>query len=158
MLRSRVARVRADELGAGLEDEVAGFLTGAMRDTTEEVKNAFRAEVPMMVGDLGQAIVRFGDPGEPEIDLSPPTWWWDRNFPIELAAKDEPGRPAREVLAEMAKQVGDAIQADPYLGGLCSWLDASAPVSGEVDQRGAAPIAWCDFAIIASYSTTSPLG
>ena len=45
MLRSRVARVRADELGAGLEDEVAGFLTGAMRDTTEEVKNAFRAEV-----------------------------------------------------------------------------------------------------------------
>ena len=113
---------------------------------------------PTMVGDLGQAIVRFGDPGEPEIDLSPPTWWWDRNFPIELAAKDEPGRPAREVLAEMAKQVGDAIQADPYLGGLCSWLDASAPVSGEVDQRGAAPIAWCDFAIIASYSTTSPLG
>ena len=45
MLRSRVARVRADELGAGLEEEVAGFLTGAMRDTTEEVKNAFRAEV-----------------------------------------------------------------------------------------------------------------
>ena len=45
MLRSSVARVRADELGAGLEDEVAGFLTGAMRDTTEEVKNAFRAEV-----------------------------------------------------------------------------------------------------------------
>jgi len=45
MLRSRVTRVRADALGAGLEDEVAGFLTGAMRDTTEEVKNAFRAEV-----------------------------------------------------------------------------------------------------------------
>lgn len=45
MLRSRVARVRADELGAGLEDEVASFLTGAMRDTTEEVKNAFRDEV-----------------------------------------------------------------------------------------------------------------
>lgn len=45
MLRSRVARVRADELGAGLEDEVAGFLTAAMRDTTEDVKNAFRDQV-----------------------------------------------------------------------------------------------------------------
>lgn len=113
---------------------------------------------PTMIGELGQAIVRSGDPGDPEIDLSPPTWWWDRSFPIELAAKNEPSRPAREVLAEMARDVGDAIQADPYLGGLCMWLDASPPVSGEVDHRGAAPIAWTDFAIIASYSTTSPLG
>lgn len=113
---------------------------------------------PTMIGELGQVIVRSGDPGEPEVDLSPPTWWWERSFPIELAAKDEPSRPAKTVLAAMAMAIGAEIAADPYLAGLCSWLDASAPVSGEVDQRGAAPIAWCDFAILASYSTTSPLG
>ena len=113
---------------------------------------------PTRIDDLGEAIVRSGDPGEPEIDLSPPTWWWERSFPVELAAKDEPGRPAQEVLAEMAMRVGTAIAVDPYLGGLCTWLDATAPVDGEADERGAVPIAWTDFAIVASYSTTSPLG
>lgn len=113
---------------------------------------------PKTIDPLGQAIVRSGDPGEPETDLSPPTWWWERTFPIELAAKDEPARPAQEVLAEMAMLVGAAIAADRYLGGLCTWLDASAPTDGEVDELGAAPIAWCDFTIVASYSTTSPLG
>ncbi|WP_294354043.1 hypothetical protein [uncultured Sphingomonas sp.] len=113
---------------------------------------------PTSIGELGQAIVRSGDAGEPEIDLSPPTWWWERTFPIELAARNEPSRSAQEVLAEMAMKVGVEISSDPYLGGLCVWLDATAPTDGEVDERGAAPIAWCDFGIVASYSTTSPLG
>lgn len=113
---------------------------------------------PTTIDPLGQVVVRSGDPGEPEVDLSPPTWWWDRTFPIELAAKAEPARPAQEVLAEMAMLIGTAIAADPYLGGLCTWLDATAPTDGEVDERGTAPVAWCDFAIVASYSTTSPLG
>jgi hypothetical protein len=113
---------------------------------------------PAAIGELGQAIVRSGDPGEPEVDLSPPTWWYERSFPVELASYDEPARTAQQVLAEMAKLVGDAIEADRYLGGLCSWLDASAPADGETDLRGAKPIGWCDFTIIVSYSTTSPLG
>lgn len=45
MLRPRLSRTRADEIGAGLESEVAGYLTAAMRDTTAEVKDAFRAQV-----------------------------------------------------------------------------------------------------------------
>lgn len=113
---------------------------------------------PSRIDELGEAIVRSGDPGEPEVDLSPPTWWWERSFPIELAARDEPTRTAQEVLAAMAMQIGAAIAANRNLGGLCIWLDATAPADGEVDERGAAPIAWCDFAILASYSTTSPLG
>lgn len=113
---------------------------------------------PTTIGDLGQAIVRSGDPGDPEVDMSPPTWWWERSFPIELAAKDEPARSAQEVLAEMAMKIGAAIARDRTLGKLCIYLDATAPTDGELDERGTAPIAWCDFAIVASYSTTSPLG
>ena len=113
---------------------------------------------PTLIDELGQAIIRSGDPGEPEIDLSPPAYWWERTFPIELASYDESSRTAREVLAEMATLVGEAIAADRYLGGLCTWLDASAPTDGEMDARGARPIAWSDFTIIATYSTSSPLG
>lgn len=45
MLRTKVGRVDFDQVSAGLESEVAGFLTAAMRDTTDEVKDAFRAQV-----------------------------------------------------------------------------------------------------------------
>ena len=45
MLRTKVGRVDFDQVSAGLESEVAGFLTDAMRDTTDEVKDAFRAQV-----------------------------------------------------------------------------------------------------------------
>ncbi|SEM62777.1 hypothetical protein SAMN05192583_0886 [Sphingomonas gellani] len=45
MLRPRLTRPDWDRIGSGLEDEVAGFLTEAMRDTADEVKDAFRAQV-----------------------------------------------------------------------------------------------------------------
>jgi len=113
---------------------------------------------PSTVDALGEAIVRSGDPGDPEIDLSPPVYWYERAFPIQLAAYDEPSRSAREVMAAMAFDIGQAIAADRYLGGLCIWLDATAPIEGESEMRGARPIGWTDFAIVATYSTTSPLG
>lgn len=113
---------------------------------------------PLSIGELGQAIVRSGDPGEPEIDLSPPTYWFDRSFPIELASYDTPATTAQASLGAMATAIGAAIAADRYLGGLVTWLDATAPADGEMDLRGAKPIGWSDFAIIATYSTTSPLG
>lgn len=45
MLRTKVGRVKAEDIGAGLESEIAGFLTAAMRDTATEVKEAFRDQV-----------------------------------------------------------------------------------------------------------------
>lgn len=45
MLRPRLKAPNFSEATAGLEDEIAGFLTDAMRDTTDEVKEAFRDQV-----------------------------------------------------------------------------------------------------------------
>lgn len=45
MLRTKVGRVDFEKETAGLESEIAGFVTGAMRDTTDEGKDAFRAQV-----------------------------------------------------------------------------------------------------------------
>ena len=49
-------------------------------------------------------------------------------------------------------------QADPTLGGLCIFLDATMPVDGEQDHPGAIPVGWADFNLVPFYSTTSPLG
>lgn len=45
MLRPRIGRSDLDRETAGLESDIAGFLTAAMRDTTDEVKDSFRAQV-----------------------------------------------------------------------------------------------------------------
>lgn len=45
MLRPSLKRADVDRDFSGLEEEVAGFITEAMRDTTDEVKNAFRDQV-----------------------------------------------------------------------------------------------------------------
>jgi len=44
-MRTRIGTPDFDQLTAGLESDVAGFLTEAMRDTTREVTDAFRAQV-----------------------------------------------------------------------------------------------------------------
>ena len=113
---------------------------------------------PEAVGPGGLVIVRSGMPGDPEVDLSPPTWWWEHVVPIEVAAYGEPGRRAQLVLDDMIGRIDVARHADPYLGGLCSYLDATAPIDGEADHDGAVPVGWADFNLIPFYSTTSPLG
>lgn len=45
MLRTRLKGPDFDGLTRGMEDEIAGFMTAAMRDTTDDVKEAFRAQV-----------------------------------------------------------------------------------------------------------------
>jgi len=107
---------------------------------------------PSNVDDFGLVIVRSGDPGTPDVDLSPPTYWYEHQFPIEIAAR------SREQLDTMMTAIGDAIVADRFLGGLCIYLDAQAPVDGETQSVGVAAMSWADFPIIATYSTTSPLG
>ena len=113
---------------------------------------------PETVGPLGMVIVRSGDPGDPEIDLSPPAYHFERVIPIELAAYQSGTQSYRRSLAAMIAAIGALIVADRSLGGLCDWLDAEAPTDGDSDALGAAPLGWADFNIIASYATTSPLG
>ncbi|WP_426255804.1 hypothetical protein [Sphingomonas sp. DC2300-3] len=113
---------------------------------------------PTRVSPTGMVIVRSGDPGTPDVDLSPATYWWDHRIPIEMAGYQSTARTYQEVLDDMIAAVDLAIQANRTLGGLCIYLDAEPPSDGEIDKTGAVPVGWADFAIIASYSTDSPLG
>lgn len=45
MLRTSIAGPKFDKIFAEAEEDVAGFMTGAMADTTNDVKEAFRAQV-----------------------------------------------------------------------------------------------------------------
>lgn len=106
----------------------------------------------------GLAWMESGDPGPAEIDLSPPSYHYDHDVPLALAFYQTPGTSVQALMDGKMALLGTAIVADRTLGGLCDYLDATAPTDGEIDKRGTVPLAWADLTITASYSTTSPLG
>lgn len=110
------------------------------------------------LGPDGMIGVGDGDPGAPEIDLSPPTWWWEHAIPVQLAAYGDDAPSARRALDAMLGAIGTAIVADRTLGGLCIHLEADAPQIGDATKEGARTVHWADVDLVATYSTSSPLG
>ena len=112
---------------------------------------------PERVPANGLAIVREGDPGQPEVDLSPLTYHWEHAFPVEMAALAGGGRSAGDNLDLALAAIGAAVAANRTLGGLCAWLDVTEPAIEDVAAAGTAPAKGCELIILASYSTTTPL-
>lgn len=95
------------------------------------------------------------DPGSPDVDLSPLTYNYRHQFDLEFAAADGVGG---EPLDAMLRAFGAAIIADRTLGGLCTWLEAEAPVFEDAGDATVPSINWASVAVMAEYSTTNPLG
>ncbi|MDR7232293.1 hypothetical protein J2X45_003399 [Caulobacter sp. BE264] len=107
------------------------------------------------IDPAGTFVVFDGDPGEPEIDLSPLRYTWTHRIPVSVGAR---GGDPRGLLDTVLKSVGVAISANRTLGGLCEWLDAEAPSPDPLEAPGTEVHRWTDLIIIATYATTSPLG
>lgn len=112
---------------------------------------------PARVGQFGRVVVRSGDPGDPEIDLSPLTYNYQHQIPIEVAAYESGGRTSEEAVDDMLVAIGEAIEADRTLGGLVDWIDATAPTTEDIFTDGATPPKGADLLIVATYATTNPL-
>jgi hypothetical protein len=115
------------------------------------------AERPKRIPPDGLVIIRDGDPGEPNIDLSPPAYHYAHLIPIELASCQSAG-DLRAIIDTMAAAIGAAVLADRTLGGLCDFLDVEALSIVDLIVAGGATQLGGQFNIIAQYSAPSPLG
>jgi hypothetical protein len=129
-------------------------LVAAALPATKVERNAAK---PERIPPGGLAIVRDGDPGEPEILLSPLTYLYAHRVPIEIAARESGPQSREQVLDAMLAAIGAAVAADRTLGGLCDFIEAEAPATADIEAAGALPGRWADAAIIASYGTSDPL-
>lgn len=112
------------------------------------------SSVPEIIPAGGLVIGKFGDPGDPEITLNPPTYSYQHRIPLEIAAPEGVGGMT---LDAMLPPIGAAIAANPFLGGLCEYL--SVEQAGREDETGDdVTINWADINVFAHYSTTNPLG
>ncbi len=114
------------------------------------------AAKPERVPAGGLVIVRDGDPGEPDVLLSPLTYLYTHRIPLEVAARESGSQSREHALDAMLAAIGAAVAADRTLGGLCDFIEAEAPATADIEASGAQAVRWADAAIVATYATTDP--
>jgi hypothetical protein len=115
-----------------------------------------RGEVlPERIPAAGIVILRDGEPGEPEVTLSPLAYHYQHRAEIEAVTQ---GADRIAAFDELVANIGTAIAADRTLGGLCDWIEAEAPQPVDLAVEGAAGMKAAIIAVTLHYSTADPLG
>lgn len=114
-----------------------------------------RGEVlPERVPAAGLLILRDGDPGEPEVMLSPLTYHYQHRAEIEAVVQ---GADRDAAFDALAASVGTALAADRTLGGLCDWAEAEAPRPIDLAVEGAATLKAAIIPVVLHYASADPL-
>jgi len=120
---------------------------------------ALRGEVlPERIPSAGLMILRDGDPGDPEILLSPLQYLFEHRAEIEVVV--QAGDPAARdaALDTSLASIGTVLAADRTLGGLCDWTEPEAPKPVDLPIEGAAALKAAVVPVILTYATTDPIG
>ena len=102
----------------------------------------------------GLLILRDGEPGEPEVTLSPPAYHYQHRAEVEAVVQ---GADRDAAFDALCASIGTAIAADRTLGGLCDWVEAEAPRPVDLAVEGAASLKAAVIPVILHYSTADPL-
>ena len=115
-----------------------------------------RGEVlPERIPPAGLLILRDGDPGEPEVTLSPLAYHYQHRAEIEAIIQ---GTNRDAAFDWLLVSLGAVIAADRTLGGFCDWIEAEAPQPVDLPVEGAASLKAAVIPVVLYYSTADPLG
>ena len=114
-----------------------------------------RGEVlPERVPAGGLLTLRDGEPGEPEVTLSPLRYHYQHRAEIEALVQGTDRDAALDMLAASS---GAALAADRTTSGLCDWVEAEAPQPVDLPVEGAASLKAAVIPVVLHYSTPDPL-
>ncbi|OIQ65075.1 hypothetical protein GALL_533700 [mine drainage metagenome] len=116
---------------------------------------ALRGEVlPERVPAAGLLILRDGEPGDPEITLSPLAYHYQHRAEIEAVVQ---GADRDAAFDTLCASVGTVLSADRTLGGLCDWVEAEAPRPVDLPIEGAASLKAAVIPVVLHYTVADPL-
>lgn len=116
---------------------------------------ALRGDVlPERIPPDGLLILRDGEPGEPEVTLSPVSYHYQHRAEIEAVVQ---GADRDAAFDALCASIGTAITADRTLGGLCDWIEAEAPRPVDLPVDGAVSLKAAVIPVILHYTTADPL-
>ena len=110
---------------------------------------ALRGEaLPERVPAEGLLILRDGEPGEPEVTLSPLAYHYQHRAEIEAVIQGADRVAAFDTLTAC---VGAALATDRTLGRLCDWVEAEAPRPVDLAVEGAASLKAATIAVVRNH-------
>ncbi|MCG6560861.1 MULTISPECIES: acyl-CoA transferase [Ruegeria] len=116
---------------------------------------ALRGEVlPERVPAAGLLILRDGEPGAPDVTLSPLAYHYQHRAEIEAVVQ---GTDRDSSFDTLTASIGAALAADRTLGGLCDWVEAEAPRPVDLAVEGAASLKAAVIPVVLHYTTADPL-
>ena len=111
--------------------------------------------LPERIPPAGLIILRDGQPGEPEVTLSPLRYHYQHRAELEVVVQTPNGRAS--AFDNLIVAIGTALEADRTLGGLCDWVEAEAPASVDLPVEGAVSLKAAVITVLLHYTTTGPL-
>ena len=111
--------------------------------------------LPERIPATGLIILRDGKPGEPEVTLSPLTYFYEHRAELEVVIQAGAGRDA--LFDALTASIGAALATDRTLGGLCDWVEAEAPEPVDLPIEGAAALKAAVITVVLHYATQDPL-
>jgi hypothetical protein len=111
--------------------------------------------LPERIPASGLIILRDGKPGEPEVSLSPLTYFYEHRAELEVVIQAGTGRDA--LFDALTASIGVALAVDRSLGGLCDWVEAEAPEPVDLPIEGAAALKAAVITVVLHYATQDPL-
>ncbi len=111
--------------------------------------------LPERIPTAGLIILRDGQPGEPEVTLSPLRYHYQHRAELDVVVQASNGRAS--VFDTLIAAIGAALEADRTLSGVCDWVEAEAPASVDLPVEGAAALKAAIITVVLHYTTTGPL-
>ena len=112
--------------------------------------------LPERIPPAGLIILRDGQPGEPEVTLSPLRYHFRHRAELEVIIQGANDRAT--AFDTLIAAIGTALSADRTLGGLCDWVEAEAPASVDLPVEGAVSLKAAVITVVLHYTTADPLG
>jgi len=111
--------------------------------------------LPERIPPAGLIVLRDGQPGEPEVTLSPLRYHYQHRAELEVVVQAGTGRAS--AFDDLIASIGAALEADRTLGGFCDWVEPEAPASVDLPVEGAAALKAAMITVVLHYTTTGPL-
>ena len=112
--------------------------------------------LPERIPTAGLIILRDGQPGDPEVTLSPLRYNFQHRAELEVIVQGANDRAT--AFDTLIESIGTALATDRTLGGLCDWVEAEAPASVDLPVEGAVSLKAAVVTVVLHYTTADPLG
>ncbi len=106
----------------------------------------------------GLLILRDGDPGTPEVTLSPLQYHYEHRTEVEVIVQGKTPATRDTAFDALLAELAIAVTFDRTLGGLCDWVEAEAPQPVDLPVEGAEALKAAIVPVILTYTTADPLG